>query len=61
MSDYGDSNNGCAVLALLALAFFVTWGFGCAKASAYERATGKQISVWDAIILDPQVRTDVKE
>lgn len=41
---------------LVAIALFGTYAWGCAKAGAYERATGKQISPIDAILLDPKLR-----
>lgn len=44
-----------AVLTLVAVVL-VTIAIGCARASAYNAATGASITWWQALVLDPKLR-----
>jgi hypothetical protein len=49
----------CLVLGLVVILGSVPIRAKC-KADAYQRVTGKHISWWDAMLLDPQVRDEPK-
>lgn len=46
----------CMMLAIFILIGSFTGIRGCIKADAYERVTGKRVSVWDATWLDLRVQ-----
>ena len=51
-----NDNFGLQFLCACAVIVLLTVGSAFARARAYERVTGKEISVWDTILLNPQVR-----